>query len=446
MSNLSKSSDRHFKKRPPVFVLLEITFLLIISLPNMVLICKWAPNVVSIDKLQSRLLRGSGFFIDVAKYYACAQIAKTNPRNIWDLSSQQDWFKDNLGLPKTIDLYATQQLSPAQYTPQGILLFMPLTCLPLNQAIVVFEFLSLLFLIIPVSLLLLRRCKLSKSEMVVWWLIILAAAPSTENFSLGQVNGYLAGLAAIFLLTWQNKNNFLAALSLALTIAIKPHRAFVLLIMVLAARKFNLLFTTVIISILLLGLTIMVLGIEPILKYPSALMSIEMSLDRHELIAPTELIVSVFGPISIIFGSHAARVASVPMLIICLSLIYFVWHRALAAGKQTYGYAYAASFLCNLVLGPHEHFYDLLLISVVWAMTIPVVQVENIFTIRSKIQRLWCILFLLFPAITWTIYFAFSQPPHTYFGSWHLPLLIYMLALALIQFKRYEIDAVSVKN
>ncbi len=425
-------NNKFNKKQSLLLIIIEAVFLLIIWIPNLAAIYAFAPSLVSAEKLKIEWSDKCDLFTDVAKYYACAQIAKTSPNQIWNLTRQQNWFKNYLNITEPIDLYSTKKLGPAQYTPQAIVMFMPLTMLSLHEAISFFEIFSLFCLVIPVSLLLRRCCQLSIYQILLWWLIVLAAAPSTENFCYGQVNGILSGLAAIFLLNWQHKNDSLAALALALSIAIKPHRALIMLIMALVARKFRLLFFVLIFSLLLLVAAVFILGIEPVLQYPRALLTIEVALDKHQLPAPINLIVSILGPISVIFGSHVARLASLPLTLISLAIIYLIWRKAILAGKHTYGYAYASSVLCNLILGPHEHYYDLLLLSVVWATTISTVEFNKIFMIKERGQYFWCILFVLFPALTWVLYF---QTRNGYFGAWHLPLLILMFKVSILKFK-----------
>lgn len=429
-SSISNSTRRH----PLIFALLQVVFFVLLFSPDILLLGKWVPVLLSPQKLQANLLRGSGYFIDAAKYYACAEIAKTDPQNIWNLSAQQNWFKEKLGLPVAVDLFESEQLSPAQYTPQAILMFMPFTLLPLNQAIISLELLSLLVFIFPMTSLLLRYKKMAKSEVFIWWLFILSAASVTENFFLGQSTFILAGLAAIFLLHWQNKNDTLAAIALALTIAIKPHRAFVFIIMLLATKKYRLLLTTLLYSVFLLFVAIVFFGLAPVMHYPQALIAIESAVDEHKLLAPTSLIVSIFAPISILWGRHAARLASLPLLFVCLLLIFVIWRKAFKYGEKTYPFAYTCALLFNLILGPHEHFYDLVLLSTTWAMTIPSVHLDQVMLIKNA--RLWNIVFLIFPALTWFIYLICSHFPSNYFGPWHLPLLIIMLMIAFQAFQK----------
>ncbi len=421
------------KKSSFVLILIEAIFLLVIWFPNLTAILSFTPYLANAGTLQSKLLK-NGIFIDVAKYYACAKIAATEPDKIWDPTVQQNWFKNYLNIPPSVDLFATDRLSPAQYTPPSIVMFMPLSCLPLNQAISIWEILSFLFMLICVTILLKQSFKYTAVQSLFWWLIVLAAAPVTVNFLYGQVNGVLAGLLAVFLLTWQKKNNLPASICFALTVVIKPHRALVMLIMLLAARKFRLLLMSILICIIIMAGIIAVLGIGPILKYPAQVILMETALDRYQMPAPTTLVVGLLGPIGIICGREAARLASLPALSICLAGMYYIWRKAVRAGNHSYDFAYASTFLLNLICGPHEHFYDLALLSVVWACTVPSINIKNISNIKQHSLRFWCYLFLLFPAITWGIYL--STPVKGNFGAWHLPLLILMFFLSLYNFRR----------
>jgi len=100
--------------------------------------------------------------------------------------------------------------------------------------------------------------------------------------------------------------------------------------------------------------------------------------------------------------------------------------------SDTFAYAYAASILINFILGPHERYYDLVLLSVMWAITVKAVDLENILLMKEKSEQFWNLLFLLFPAITWITYLPGAGNAKNYIGNLYLPVLITMFVLSII--------------
>jgi len=415
-------------------VLIKAVFLVVIWIPNLIVIQNYFPYLINTKTLQSNLLARDFAFLDTAKYYACAQIAKAAPKDIWNPDILQNWFKDYLKISKPADQDIINKVGYSPCTPQSVVIFMPLTNLPLNKVIIILEILTLIILITPATILVRKHFNFTTPQIIYWWLIVLAAAPATMNFYYGQLDGLLAGLAAMFLLTWQNKNGFLGAVCLALTLAIKPQRALIMLIMSLADRRFRLLFWTLLISIILVVLTIMVLGLEPFLMYPNKLECIYRAIDNHTLPDTAYATASALGPISLIYGLGVAHMLSLPATIISLAGAYVIWRKAIQSGKHAYPFAYASSVLFIFIFAPLQHFYSLILLCIVWACTVPTISIEKILKIKEYSLRYWCFLFLFFPALTWIISYlaCFNGFP----GLGHLSILLVMFFLSLFCFRQ----------
>ncbi len=409
-------------------------FLLVIWIPNLIAIQNYFPYLINTKTLQSNMLVADFAFLDTAKSYACAQIAKVAPQDIWSPACLQNWFKNYLKISKQPDKDIVNKVGYHPCTPQSVVMFMPLTNFPLNMVIIFLGLLTSIVLITPTTLLIRKHFNFSPAQIIYWWLIVLAAAPITINFYYGQLDGLLAGIAAIFLLTWQKKNSFPAAICMALTLAIKPQRAFIMLIMSLADRRFRLLFWALLISIILLGITINVLGLGPVLTYPNKLECIYRAIDNHQLPDTAYTTVSILGPISLICGLGFAHIMSLPATIVSLLGAYIIWHQAIQSGKHTYPFAYASSVLFIFIFAPLQHFYSLILLCVVWACTVPAISIGNILKIKEQPLRYWCFLFLFFPALTWIV--AYLASLCGFPGLGHLLILLCMFFLSLSCFRQ----------
>ena len=381
-----------------ILLLIEAIFIVLIWLPNFFCFYKFVPYLVNEKTLQSNLLIKTTAFIDTAKYYACAQIAKNTPQAIWDPSALQKWFANYLKISQPLDTSDTNKLSYSPYTPQAIVMFMPLTALPLHIVIIIIEFATLLSMLVPITLLIKKYFNVATLDILRWWLIALASVPITINFYFGQLDGLLAGLAAIFILQWQNKNCIAAALSLAITLAIKPQRALLMLVMALADKRFKLLFWTSLMSIIFLTITIYVLGWNTVIMYPTKLMSIHQAIDAYKLPDAAATTVSILGLVSLVCGQQAGHIISFGSTISFLILTYLIWRRALRAGQHSYPYAYAATVLLSFICTPYQHIYSLILLCVVWAGTIPATSISKILKVQKSALRYWCLLFFFFPA------------------------------------------------
>jgi len=413
---------------------IESVFIALIWLPNIFCLSQFCPYLANEEVLQSQMIsKVSNLFIDVAGIYACAKIAATTPMKTWDLSTEQDWFKHYLNIPASIDLHTNGQLSPPCFTPQSIVMFMPLINLPLNQAIMVFEAFSLIFMIAALSVLLKTYLKFNAYNVVHWWLVVLASVSVSFDFYFGQSDGLLSGLTAIFLLNWCSKQCLPAALAFTFTLAIKPQCALVMVAMSLAGRKYRLMLLTALLSGLLLLLTINIMGLNSVITYPRQILSFTQAQDTYKLPGLEGSLVSVLGPITLIAGRHAASRLSLPFALISLVIMYIIWRKAIKTTPLSFPFAYASSLLINFILAPRQHVYSLILLSTAWAITTPAVSLKQIVQLKQHTERLWCLVFFLFPALGWILcYINGVGTP----GTRCLPLLLFMLLLALSRFRQ----------
>jgi len=423
----------HFLKQQArkIFLFILQSLLIIFAwLPVIVISQRFILTLSSADHLAAQLKRNIGYFVDFSRLYACAQVAKTAPDKIWDHGYEVKALENSLHISATDHSLANQIQCPAIYTPQCLALIMPLTILPLNQAIILFELTALLVSIIPITLLLKKYQHFSRSQIVVWWLIVLAMPSLLQNLCLGQFEVILAGLSAIFLLTWENTNSLIAPLMLALTIAIKPHCSLIMLIMVLATRRYRILCLTLLFSILILAYSTLIIGSDAVFKYPSVLFTVQKGFVEGSLAYSLANAINLSGVISIFTNRHFGYVCGLFSTVIFILATTYIWRIAVRSNRDSYPFAYTVSLLLNLILGPYENFYALFLLTVAWAMTIPAVGIGYYTKMQTPSLHLWFLAFLLFPIISWQIVFH----TRSFLGLLHLFILLLLLILALYNF------------
>ena len=277
-----------FFSKKLILALLQLTVYSCFWYLNIIIISTYIPTLRSMSALSIATSKTGGTFLDFAKNYACAEIAQVNPNMIWDAATQAETLNSILNAHQNDSGIPARIAYCAPYTPQSLLLLMPLTLLPLNQAIIIFEISSILFAVLAISALIRHYHNYSLGQLVMWWIIALAAFPFLQNVCLGQMTFLLSGLLAIFLFSWNKKNVVLPAICLTAILAIKPQRALIIVVLLLATKRFRLLGAVILFSICLLLVCAAVIGINPILAYPGQLQSIESGRYELKLHSPLE--------------------------------------------------------------------------------------------------------------------------------------------------------------
>ncbi len=413
-----------------IFVVLQLAIYSFFWYLNIVVLSTYVPALRSMSALSAVTSKSGGMFLDFTKSYACAQIAKTNPHFIWDAITQANTLTAILNAKSNDKGTVERAVYIAPYTPQSLLLVMPLTLLPLNQAIIIFESFSILLAILTISVLIKRYQNYSNGQLIIWWLIIFATFPFMQNLCLGQMTFILAGLISIFLLTWNNKTVIVPAVCLALTLAIKPQRALILIIMLLATKRFRLLTFTILFSILLLSICALTIGIEPLLAYPSKLQNIENARNAFKMNWPIEWTTSyclgVPAVISFICQKSLGHGLVIWSSLLDFILVFSIWRKAAKLGTHTYPFAFAITVLIDLMIGPYAFLYDIFMINLGFAMTLPVVELSKFSELKTHALELWFLAFSFFPLASWYIE-SFYSPSG---GALHMMLLAILLLIA----------------
>jgi hypothetical protein len=343
-----------FLNKKLILIILQLAIYVIFWFLNFVVISTYVPILRSMADLSTATSKTGGMFLDFAKNYACAEIAKTNPDVIWDAAAQAETLNKILNAHSSDAGIGARTVYCAPYTPQSLLLLLPLTLLPLNQAIIIFEIFSILFCLLAISLLIKKYQHFSTVQIIAWWIIFLAAFPFLQNVCLGQMTFVLAGLMALFIINWDNKNVVLPSVCLGLALAVKPQRALIMLIMLLATKRYRLFLGVTIFSILLLGACIVFMGLNPILAYPGKLQAIEAGRYALKLHSPLEWTTAYYlglpSVISAIFQKSIGHELVTWTTILDFALTYLIWKKADRVSKQAYPFAFTLTVLIDFMI------------------------------------------------------------------------------------------------
>lgn len=420
---------------------LQLTAYALIWYINFVIVSTYIPTLYSMADLSAATSKSGGMFLDFSKLYACSEIAKSAPQLIWDASTQAETLNKIIGAHQSDAGNFARTVYCAPYTPQSLLLIMPFTAFPLNQAIAIFEIFSLLLAIIAISFLLKKYQNYSLPKLLLWWYVIMAGFPFLQNLCLGQMTLILSGLMALFFLFWNSKNNFFAALSSALIIAIKPQRGLITLFIMLATKRYRLLIYTLICSLVLLGACAIFMGTDVLSLYPAKLKSIEAARHALQKTSPLEWTTAYYlglpSFISFFWHKSIGHRLIIWSTIIDYVLIYLTWRKAYKFGPNTYPFAFAVTLLLDLLIGPYANLYDIFFLAIPWAMTLPQVELSHFSALKTYGMRLWYLAFSLFPICSWII--------ETYClkfgGSLHMLMLSVIFLIAIINFREAAHDS-----
>jgi len=306
-----------------------------------------------------------------------------------------------------------------QYPPFVFLLMTPFAALPLIPAYYLWCIFTVAFGVVSIHLFLYHHMRWQLQYIALLCLITLCSLVSVLNLYIGQVGWLLIGLNALFFWGLLANRDKMGGIALALT-TIKPQYSIVYIGAVLGLRRWRLLAYALLTEMALFLSTALVLGWQTVSQYPQLLTHTETvdntitcmtsvrplleMLLPHVLAIEINMVVLIMGIIGIMALFHANR-NSIPPILNCMVAI---------------------TVLTALIVSPHTHCHDLLLIALPAAM-LPI----NILwkeTDTGQWGKIWAVLISFFPFIGF-LFFVMSNT-----GPWsRWPFFLYdviLLALA----------------
>ncbi len=344
--------------------------------------------------------------IDFSQFYQAGQLVMSGQaRHVYDPQVQQ-WWANGLTFP-----YISDKIFYNQSVPFLYLICLPFGLLAYNHAYVtwclVWEAVSLLCL----WLLLKRYSPLSKGSRLLFISGVMASIPAYLCIWHGQTTFLLLACFALFtyfLLAGKSLSGIFIALS-----TFKPQYGLLFGSALLGVKAYRVILVGALAELVLFALAGLFIGFDNIAGYPQVLIRAEGS--EHFIGVNPHYMVSVRGLLSVLLPHKTAMAATVALLALAL-LPWLYLGRKLALtlanlGSETGRFYIALTFVLALLLSPHSHYFDCLLLAVAAAITLPSISVVELWRLpaRSVWYRIWCAILVVYPLVSWPINFCFSR-------------------------------------
>jgi hypothetical protein len=360
-------------------------------------------------------------FSDFVNCYWSGQLTMSNLRHeIYNATVQLDSF-NRLIAPAHVD-----KVCVIQYPPMFFLFMAPMTVLPINLAFLAWCAVSIGLGIWGLSTILHDTGRYSMRQIALFLLAVCVFLPAWMTIRMGQLAWWVVALAAAFCLAWKRRRDVICGAILAIS-TVKPQYTPFLALPVLGAQRWKVLIAAAFFEAVLLGACILIYGLDNVVGYPSFLMHAESS-SVYAGVHP-EKMVSLRGLLSSFLPQSVVLPVSFVALAASLSLLW-VWHAASKGDKQLLPWAMGLTVVFALVVNPHVHFYDCLLLSVAAGLTLPTVNLFAAVKLQPVSLRVWTSLLLLYPILScglfvyWDVFRQWSESSINPFAFLNLFLLL----------------------
>ncbi len=367
---------------------------------------------------------GRKFVSDFVHFYVAGTIAGSpQSHQIYDWDVQEKVFRRVVGFDVTKSEFYTQ------YMPQVFTMMVPIACIPLNTAHILWDFFTLLFGAVTFFFFARSAGERSRRLAAIVLLLAVACYPAWQSLINGQLSWLLLGLFSAYFICLLRGRPILAGLSLALC-AIKPQYLLFALLPLVFAKRFKTLFATVAFTVLVLAIAVVNVGIDSFLVYPQALHEVEATVKS---VAPNAM-PCVRGLLSIFLSQEKALSISGALSLMALLMIAIIFKMKSASFSTERGFlaANALAIMTSLFFSAHTHAYDCLLIGLAGVLFLSAADRENRFykQIRGS--------FVAYPILSWFFFFcgAFTD---SQIGMQFLAVFnIVLLALVLVWFLKTD--------
>lgn len=330
---------------------------------------------------------------DFISFYMAGKMIGTADRlRIFDPAVQLSW--QNL-------LISPDKIRACIYLPQipfFFLIMWPFAWLPLKPAFAIWMTMSLVASF--AGLFLLSRGKTLERASIAGMIVVgtIASTAGLKCLLVGQSSWWLLALVCFFYWSFSQKRDIACGIAAGVA-AIKPHfLLFMLIPVALSGRKKLLAATAAALAVVLLGPGFIV-GWTNVFCYPAFLLHYETTRE-FDMLFP-ERMVSIRGLLTLALPPAAALAAAFAAFALALALCSFIWHRCLKKQTISAAWAMAVSLVLLLVASPHTHVYDLILLALPAALTLPTWRAGEILALAPPSLKLWCLTLLLYPLLSW---------------------------------------------
>ncbi len=337
---------------------------------------------------------------DYVHFYEAGKIALSADRlQAYDPAVQLAW------LNRIIAPVQTDSESFVQYMPFVFPLMTPFASIPLHWSQVLFAFSTLAFGAVCLLALTRRGRQWNLRSAAIFIVAVASSLPSVQTIVTGQISWFLTAVTAIYCLVFVKRREYIAGACLALA-TVKPQYAIWLAIPAVAGRRYRLLAALVVTELALICLAAAAVGWQNVINYPSILFHAESATP-----VAAEAMVSVRGVLSQLLPASQTTVIGINacLWIAGLAAAVVMWSRPKEADHQAYLLSF--TIIAAVVLSPHGHLYDTLLLAIPAALTLPSISIAALKDTPDPTLRLWHLIWWLYPLVGWLLFLPTTFVP-----------------------------------
>lgn len=377
----------------------------------------------------ARVINGKPYTNDFVSYYNAAQLGRRclegERFDIYDINIQ------NESLNKLIVPVVPEQPFYLQYPPYFFALTSPLAYIGMLPAWLLWDFAALVALC-STFLSVAAQSIGNRNRRLLALGVVLSSFPCWLSVQLGQTSLFLFAATAAYLhFLEQGKGALAGAVSGVHMIKFQYYPVVGLIGLIMGKAKF--LIGAALVLVALLGLSVLVLGVDNVVHYPQALFKGEAG-SGVSGVSP-HMMQNVRGQLFIIFGDIAlVKVCALGAMAAAVAFIGWLWAkpgRTLRETDSRHGFRVLASItiLLMLITSPHTHSQDYLLVGLPLLFLRPWLD-ERIAVADRRHLRLARAMLVWWAPVSWLLFILMQLNGFTYiqpFFLWAILLLIPIL-------------------
>jgi hypothetical protein len=298
--------------------------------------------------------------------------------------------------------------SQLYYPPFFFALMAPFAVLPTTMAYVLWTLLCLGGGMYATSLILKRTDILTHRQQLFFLAACIVYLPVSQSIQIGYSSLLLFALVSAYFIFFQKRRDILAGMFLALT-TIKFQYIWALLIPVVILKRFKLAASAFIGLVLLVGLSALRVGVSTVINYPSSLMNAEHATNINQMVNFRGLFFNLL-PESLAFPATALTTVMGGLFLL------YVWIVAVREynqkDKNAQHWAIALTAVSCLLFSPHVQMSDCALLIIAAAYTLPMIDFQSAWSLKSMALKIWCMTILLSPLISVALFVYWAVLNH----------------------------------
>lgn len=297
--------------------------------------------------------------MDFIAFYTGASLLFQNPTEMYNLLEQEKIQHHLIPAAKTTNVFL-----PFFNPPFVALLTAPLALLPIIYAYTIWTVINIILLVI-ICFLFYRNIPLSKTNKILSIIGMLTFIPVLTSLLLGQLTFVMTFILFIAWMLLRQGHEFRSGLILSLLL-IKPHFFLVPFLAFLIQRRWNVVKGLTIGVVILSFISLSILGREGIQEYIQLLINATSWNSGYGIDIKAQHSLQTL--LLIIFQTDALttiRFAWTIAVIVVASTTLFFWRKQYVFNSQAFALQFAMLILASLLISPHTHFHDFMLLIVV---------------------------------------------------------------------------------